>query len=395
MRLRESYSLYKRKIPAGGGQVKVVFYWQCYDEKGRRTCGHSTGQTTRTAANEFCKQLLKEGRLAPEKAAPKTPGVPTFAEYAEGWWDYETSEYLKSRKGRRSISRGYALAGRTNVNNYLNPAFGSLRLDGIAADIVDKWLTSFESRGLKRNTANLAFRILNVMLQYAVTQRIIKFNPCAAVSPLAVNDAKKIKILTEAEFKKMFPKNWPAVWDNPMHYIFNKLAALTGMRHGELLGLRGEFVFDTEIKVCAQYNHFGYTDTKNHKERTVPITRELHDDLQTLIKINGQSFLFSTDGGNKPIGRDEVAANYNAALEKIGISKDDRKARGLTIHSWRHFFNTRMVMDNINKEKVRAVTGHLSDEMTGYYTHVGSDDLTEVRSLQEKLLAPEPEQKSV
>jgi hypothetical protein len=49
--------------------------------------------------------------------------------------------------------------------------------------------------------------------------------------------------------------------------------------------------------------------------------------------------LFSTDGGKKPIGRDEVAANYYAALEKTGIAKADREARGLTIHSWRHFFN--------------------------------------------------------
>jgi integrase len=41
-----------------------------------------------------------------------------------------------------------------------------------------------------------------------------------------------------------------------MHYVFNKLAALTGMRHGELLGLRGEFVFDTELKVRARFNRF-------------------------------------------------------------------------------------------------------------------------------------------
>jgi integrase len=270
-----------------------------------------------------------------------------------------------------------------------------MRLDEITDEMVDTWLTSYAERGVKTNSANLSFRILYVMLKQAAKKGIIKFNPCATVTPLTINDAKKIKILTWAEFKKMFPENWQTVWTEPMHYIFNKLAALSGMRHGELLGLRGEFVSDTELKVCAQFNQFGYTDTKNHKERTVPITREIRDDLQMLIDMNGDGFLFSTDGGKKPIGRDEVAANYYAALEKIGIAKEDREARNLTIHSWRHFFNTRMVLSNINKEKVRAVTGHLSDEMTGYYTHVESDDLTEVRSLQEKLLAPEPEQKTV
>jgi site-specific recombinase XerD len=299
--------------------------------------------------------------------------------------------------------------------------------------MVDAWLTSYAERGLKTNTANTAFRIFQVMMEQAVKKRIIKFNPCAAVSPLAVSDAKKIKILTEAEFKKMFPKDWSAVWAEPMHYIFNKLAALTGMRHGELLGLRGEFVSDMEIKVCAQYNQFGYTDTKNHKSRTVPITPELRGDLQTLIEMNGQGFLFSSDGGKKPIRRDEVAANYHAALAAPGgfslaFSIKGRfraKPRGSFLLCTTHYFMgarryaapgfpwfryrsipygdaTRhsnpialrgcvRVMDNINIKKVQSVTGHLSDKMTDRYTQIDSGDLSEVRSLQEKLLAPGPE----
>jgi integrase len=364
-------------------------YWQTYDEQGRRTSGRSTGQTTRTAAKEFCNQLIREGRLVPKKGAAKNSKVPTFDEYAVGWWDYETSEYLKSRKGRRPISKSYAATAQGTVKNHLSKAFGSLRLDEISDEMIDTWLTSYTERGLKANTANLAFRVLFIMMGYAVKKKIIKFNPCAAVSALTVNDAKKVKILTEAEFKQLFPQEWQTVWEEPMHYIFNKLAALTGMRLGELLGLRGEFVSDTVIRVCAQYNQFGYTDTKNHKDRTVPITQELRDTLEPLIEMNGQGFLFSIDGGKKPIGRDEVAANYYVALEKINISKEVREARGLTIHSWRHFFNTRMVLSNINKEKVRSVTGHLSDEMTALYTHIESEDLSEVRKLQEQLLVQE------
>jgi integrase len=385
MRLRESFSLYKRKIRSGG-LVKIVFYYQTYNEQGRRTSGRSTGQTTKTAAREFCNQLIRDGRLVPKKAVPQ---IPTFAEYAVGWWDYDTCEYLKSRKGRRPISKGYAAQGRNVVRNQLKPAFGSLRLDEITDEMVDTWLTHYADRGLKMSTANTAFYILSVMLKQAAYKRIIKYNPCATVTPLTVNDTKKIKILSAAEFKKLFPKDWQSIWDEQIHYIFNKLAALTGMRHGELLGLRGEFVSDTEIKVHAQYGRFGYADTKNHKERTVPMTQKLRDILQPLIDMNGDGYLFSTDGGKKPIGRKEILANYYAALEKINITKEDREARGLTIHSWRHFFNTKMVLGNINKDKVQAVTGHLSDEMTDLYTHIESEDLSEVRKLQEKLLAEE------
>jgi integrase len=67
--------------------------------------------------------------------------------------------------------------------------------------------------------------------------------------------------------KKLFPAQWETVWNSKLHYVLNKLAACTGMRHGELLGLRGEFVFETYIDVCAQYNRYGYGDVKTHKPR--------------------------------------------------------------------------------------------------------------------------------
>jgi hypothetical protein len=45
----------------------VFFYYRTYDENGQRLCGHSTGQTTRTAEREFCNRLNREGKLIPQK----------------------------------------------------------------------------------------------------------------------------------------------------------------------------------------------------------------------------------------------------------------------------------------------------------------------------------------
>jgi hypothetical protein len=89
MRLRETFTLYKRRLGSG----KVVWYYQCYDGRGRRLCGHSTGQGTKTAAREYCLGLLKGERLLPVGAAGR---VPTFREFAEGFWDFDKSEYLRS-----------------------------------------------------------------------------------------------------------------------------------------------------------------------------------------------------------------------------------------------------------------------------------------------------------
>jgi hypothetical protein len=164
MRYRETFSLYKRRLASG----VVVFYYRTYNENGQRLCGHSTGQTTRTAAREFCNRLNRDGKLIPKQQ--DRIAVPSFANFAEGWWDYETCPYLKSRKGRRSISKGYATQGQYAVKNHLIPAFGDRRLDTITEAEVDQWLISFPERThpsndgksmvhYKTSTGNLAFKI--------------------------------------------------------------------------------------------------------------------------------------------------------------------------------------------------------------------------------------------
>ena len=54
MRLKQPYSLYKRKLKSG----KEVYYYQTYDEFGNRTSGKSTGQATKTAATQ-CQSVLR------------------------------------------------------------------------------------------------------------------------------------------------------------------------------------------------------------------------------------------------------------------------------------------------------------------------------------------------
>jgi integrase len=394
MRIKESYSLYKRCLSSG----RVVFYYRTYDYNGNRTSGRSTGQSTRTAAREFCNRLLRENRLVPgqEECAP----APFFRDYARGFWDYETSSYLKSRKGRRPISRGYATQGEYAVRNHLVPVFGDKRLDAITEFDIDSWLAAFKDREYttndkitkrhyKSNTANLAFKILRIMLNYAVKQKLIASNPCKGVEMLNINDEKKIEILSSDEVKKLFPPDWKKVWDEEIFYVLNKLAACTGMRHGELLGLRGEFVYETHIDVCAQYNRYGYQDVKTHRPRNIPVPAGVREDLEILTGKNGRGYLFSRDGGNKPVTRKYVYLSLYKALERIGIGEEERKRRNLSMHGWRHFLNTTLLMANIPDAKVMSVTGHASRKMKEHYTHFDNTKMTDVMAVQEGLLLPE------
>jgi hypothetical protein len=104
--------------------------------------------------------------------------------------------------------------------------------------------------------------------------------------------------------------------------------------------------------------------------------------------------LFSRDGGKKPVTRNHVYKALYQALERIGIPEAERKRRNLSVHGWRHFLNTTLLMANVSDDKVMSVTGHTTKKMKKRYTHFDNTRMADVIEVQEKLLLPEPEKKS-
>ena len=56
--------------------------------------------------------------------------------------------------------------------------------------------------------------------------------------------------------------------------------------------------------------------------------------------------------------------------------------KGLTFHSFRHYFNTKLVASGVRAEKIRAVIGHESEAMTEHYLHLTAEDMKEITSIQ-------------
>jgi integrase len=272
----------------------------------------------------------------------------------------------------------------------LLPEFGGMRLDEITSERIDTWLSGFKPRGYSNATANNAIKALRVMLEEAKIKGIITSNPGKEVKNLP-DDSAKIKILTPEEMRALFPADWSTVWASETHCILNKLGACTGMRLGELLGLRGEYVFNGYISVVGQHTRYGYGDTKTRKSRDITIPKSVERDLLKLKRVNGDGYLFSEDGGKNPISRSVVYRVFFAALNKIGINAEQRKARKLSMHGWRHFLNTTLLMANVPDSKVMSITGHMTKEMKEHYTHFDTTKFTEVIDAQEKLMSPKRE----
>jgi len=142
------------------------------------------------------------------------------------------------------------------------------------------------------------------------------------------------------------------------------------MRIGEILGLRGEYVYDKYIKVCGQYTKHGYGKTKNKENRNIPLLPEMIALLRSLMEKNGKGYVFSLDCGAKPVNRNYVYCALKDALRKIGINDEEIQRRGLSVHGWRHFLNTDLLRQGLTIQQVQGVTGHKSDDMTERYNHL-------------------------
>ena len=376
-----------------------MVYYYAYDANDRRVGPWSTGEKTLTAARVKCEDLYRANKLIPSKTRPLT-----FGEFAQGFWE-KGSAYLENQEGRKDITPSYIDNCKRMTANQIVPFFADMPIENITYRDINRWVLGFkkrevtvdgraETRAYKNTYANTVLGTLNTMMAWAVELELVKTNPCAGVKRLK-NDRKKIEIMTVAEVQKLFPKNWRPVWGGKeIAYAANRLASLTGMRVGEILGLRGEYVFEEHIHVCGSYGEYGYGPTKTKETRNIPLIPEMIAMLQNLMKRNGQGYVFSLDGGATPVSRKFIYNEFHKALKKTGITQAEITRRGLSMHSWRHFLNTDLLRQGLTIQQVQAVTGHKSEAMTDRYNHLDARLLSDVQESQRAIFDGEGKEKA-
>jgi integrase len=72
-------------------------------------------------------------------------------------------------------------------------------------------------------------------------------------------------------------------------------------------------------------------------------------------------------------------------MNSIGISEDMRRDMNVTCHSWRHWLNSILINARIPLQKVQAITGHSTTEMSSLYYH--ADDMRDVLSVQDSIFS--------
>ena len=241
------FNLYKRPTTK---KNKITWYVRFYDEEGNRFAGRSTGQTSKSAAESWAHEQLKKGVIPTEKNI-------SFGKFVESFWIWGKCHYVKIRLTRgANISRTYIDDMRTMLLKHILPYFENIKLQKIRSRHVEKWLIDLSQKKKKDGTAfsattvNRCFTNLKIILKESVRLEYLSKSPAEGIKQFRENPKKK-SILTMDEVKKLFlDDNIESLWDGSvMHYTLNLLSATTGMRLGEVQGLRIQHANEGYISV--------------------------------------------------------------------------------------------------------------------------------------------------
>ena len=291
------------------------------------------------------------------------------------FWDFENSEYVKKR-----IARGYDIKQRNCkeksgiVKRYWAKYFDADRtVQSLTSRELDDFLMYLRTeKKLSADTVNKTMTAGNMAFEFLIKEGLITSNPLSSVERFKVN-AKKRGIPTETEMKKLMELNWD--WTDSVNKLAFKVAALFGLRAGEISGLQ---VCDIDANADLLYIRHSWNDTdklkdtKNGDDRIIPIEHGVALELLMNARRNPDysdtSFVFwSPKVAGQPMWPSSFEDDFYIAMQKIGISEEQRKERNIVFHSLRHYCATQ-IAQRASLEIAMKILGHRTEEMTRLYS---------------------------
>ena len=309
-----------------------------------------------------------------EKVSDSTKPI-FLIETLSNFWDFENSEYVKKR-----IARGYDIKQRNCkeklgiVKRYWAKYFDADRtVQSLTSRELDDFLMYLRTeKKLSADTVNKTMTAGNMAFEFLIKEGLITSNPLTSVERFKVN-AKKRGIPTETEMKKLMELNWD--WTDSVNKLAFKVAALFGLRAGEISGLQ---VCDIDANADLLYIRHSWNDTdklkdtKNGDDRIIPIEHGVALELLMNARRNPDysdtSFVFwSPKVAGQPMWPSSFEDDFYIAMQRIGISEEQRKERNIVFHSLRHYCATQ-IAQRASLEIAMKILGHRTEEMTRLYS---------------------------
>ena len=360
--------------------------------EGRYTAGHDpeTGKAiyksvlgrSQAEVKEKLKQAIEETQALDVTKAGKY----TVGEWMEVWFqDYAK---IKVRPSSHQTYQGY-------IQNHIRPNIGDIPLEKLTSlDLqkfykkllttgrVDRVEAKGQPKGLSAKTVRNIHQILSSALKLAQEQRLILTNPAEGCALPRV-EHQEMKTLTTVQLASFFRE---ARESGVFELYYLELA--TGLRRGELLGLKWEDI-DLErgdLRVRRQVSRINGEvveaplKTKN-AYRTLPLAEDTVSVLkEQRRKVGNSPWVFPSPNGG-PISPDSVLHMLHRVLKRAGLPK-------VRFHDLRHTFATLALQNGVDVKTVSGMLGHFSAGFTlDTYAHITSAAQRQAAKTMENVLS--------
>jgi len=300
---------------------------------------------------------------------PLDRGKMTVGEYIDQWLE------LHASKVRQRTIYGY----RNVMKRYVLPSLGHMRLTQIQPGQIESLYTSQLKTGLSPRTVLQTHRILRRALKQAVRWNLIARNPLDLLDPPSF-EKKEMPVLSVDQLTGLFE----GASDSP-YWIGIYIAAVTGMRRGELAGLKWQDI-DFEHKVISVKREIVFVPGEGHlvtqpkselSRRAIDISSTDVSELQRhraaqaeqrlklgSARTNEDWIITKEDGSH---------VNPNAITKAFKRIREDLGLPPVNLHSLRHTHATILLQQGVHLKVVQARLGHSTIAVTAdTYSHVTS-----------------------
>jgi integrase len=341
------------------GKTWAIVYDEGYDENGKRRQrwrgGFATKREAQSALNDVLPKLEHGDYVAPSKV--------TLGEFLEGEW-------LPSRESK--VRPTSFITYRSLLRNHVIPHLGTRRLQELSPGHVNELYAKLEKAGLAAETRRLIHGVLSKALGDAVRWDRITRNPIQRV-----DKPKPSKRRTTAWTAKELGRFLAVVADDRLVALW-RLAATTGMRRGELLGLTwrsldlngGRLTVERQLLLTGSFG----PPKSDRSQRTIRLDAETiaalerHRDAQRVERaLAGDAYedgdLVFADELGRPIPPPWLSARFLSHRKAAGISVG-------TLHILRHTAATLMLTNGIPVHITAARLGDRPETILKTYTHL-------------------------
>jgi integrase len=226
----------------------------------------------------------------------------------------------------------------------------------------------------KVTTASKGYKLLKMILDWAVSQRYIEANPCDIAGAQSATTGKQVDSPEPEEVRKISNQM-------PDHLKFAViLGAYAGLRYGELTELRrkdlifylenGEEHFKVNIRRSVTYFNKAFTvglPKSKWGVRVIEVNKnllpELREHMSLHVREDKEALLFANSKGEW-IRHDSFIRSWNRAIREAGL-----EGRNLVPHSLRHFGATQLVLAGATLPELKVWLGDSSTDAVSRYLH--------------------------